>query len=41
VLLSGWTKWRSGDVAMVLATSIFMSLLWGPLAWKRLHESDE
>jgi hypothetical protein len=37
---NGWTSWHFGDVLFVLAASLFMALIWGPLVWKRLHESD-
>jgi hypothetical protein len=40
VMNNGWTSWHFGDVLFVLAASLFMALIWGPLVWKRLHESD-
>jgi len=40
VLDRGWTQWSGGDAALILASSVFMGLLWGPLAWKRMHEKN-
>jgi peptidoglycan/LPS O-acetylase OafA/YrhL len=40
VMNDGWTSWHLGDVLFLLAASLFMALIWGPLAWKRLHEND-
>ena len=29
------------DVLLVLASSFLIGLLWGPLAWKRMHEHEQ
>ncbi|HEX5071903.1 MAG TPA: hypothetical protein VFW03_01785 [Gemmatimonadaceae bacterium] len=40
ILDLGWTDWNAGDVVIVLASSLLMGLLWGPLAWRQLHKGQ-
>ena len=40
VMTDGWSAWAMRDVLFILAPSLLMSLSWGPLAWKRLHEKE-
>jgi len=40
VLESGWSRWNAGDAVIILASSLFMGLLWGPLAWRQLHRKE-
>ena len=39
VMADGWSDWTTRDVLFITAACLFMALLWGPLAWKRLHEN--
>ena len=41
VMTDGWSAWRTNDVLFILASSLFMALIWGPLAWRRLHEDEQ
>jgi hypothetical protein len=38
---AGWRGLRAADLPFVLAASLFMGLIWGPLAWRQLHKPEQ
>jgi peptidoglycan/LPS O-acetylase OafA/YrhL len=40
VMTEGWSFWTTSDLLFPPIASLLMGVLWGPLAWMRLHEDE-